>query len=139
MQLSTIKATRAKDGNISIYIKLHPHLEQFFAKNCETSTPATSGAYKTQFYSLNSAIIRKIGGLNIRINEYGSSLMSGYGDRNLSVLRTVGTTKGVKITVPDILTKGELEQWCTEAGAAVKKLYQELISPCTITTTVSNK
>lgn len=132
--VSDITLTRV-DGVQVLNIKVDNKIEEFFKK----SGAAISEAYKDidgnrlSYYPLDERTItmyRKFRETNrtITIEKYGYKLFSS-GYPNLSVLRTVGISKGIRMSVEDLIMEDEFDTWGNAMSEFLKFLYQKYISP----------
>ena len=73
-----------------------------------------------------------------RINKYGSQLIYN-GDKNFSLLRTVGLSQGIKIEVQDLISEELLTEWVQKFKEMVIKTYKNFVRPIEINVIIEKR
>jgi len=136
-----LKDALKKGKEIIVEIKVHPLIEELF----KSDDIETSGRYfdengePLKFYSWDSysedfkeELNRVCNTTNTYMSAYGFEFAR-YGQFNVSILRTVGISKGITVRATGLISAELLDQWAIHLKKFVEELYK-LIQPLTIRT-----
>jgi len=138
--LLTLKVKRTPNG-LSLFLKSAP-LENVFKAiaegredyNQDSRWPEVSG------YRLESGheLTRHLHGSNLIFNKWGDRLDAG-GYYNLSVLRAVGLSQGVRFELPGPYSSSFIKERINQLKSWAKNLYRDFLSPIDLQLTITTK
>ena len=137
-----VKKRLQNNANIYLWIKVHPLIEELFKhevieESTIYKTPEGAplkfyawGAYDADTATELERLARTVGA---KISSYGTAFGDEYRGWNYSILRTVGISNGVEISLNGLISIDVLDKWAKNLKEFVKLLYTQL-KPATIVT-----
>lgn len=132
---------RARDGQ---YLKLtiDPSIEEVFkSDDVNTSTKyVDEDGDGLNYYGLKSelkTLAKKYEsyreeGRPVELTEYGTQLIMENGAVNLSILRTVDASEGIKVRVDDLILDRDVDEWAMALAGFLKFVYHQYLNRASI-------
>jgi hypothetical protein len=147
--ICSLEFTR-NDGDQFLTIKTVPEVEKLFkAEKKEKSEKYLDfEGNGLEFYSLSDKLQNYIDkyqsgndgyysrSRHVILHKYGTDLLT-EGCYNLSVLRTVGLSDGIKVKVNDLVLDDNVQAWTKELAEFLKYLYHTFIEKTEIKATIN--